>query len=91
MANPKRASMREGPLAALFRQTDPSEGDLSAPPEADPSPEEQTDRGRGRSAGEDGVVVREIEVRAGGERAVSDCEGVGADRIAVSGRRRHPL
>jgi cell division protein FtsZ len=37
MANAKRASMREGPLAALFRKTDPSEAEeqvgQSAPPQ----------------------------------------------------------
>ena len=30
MANPKRASMREGPLAALFRKTE--EGERARPP-----------------------------------------------------------
>ncbi len=41
MANPKRASMREGPLAALFRKTEEEpEGDTSAPhPALDASPE----------------------------------------------------
>jgi cell division protein FtsZ len=40
MANPKRASMREGPLAALFRKTEEgSEGqDAQAPPEQGGSP-----------------------------------------------------
>jgi cell division protein FtsZ len=40
--------MREGPLAALFRQTDPTEPDLSVSPPASP-PDEQSDRARGRS------------------------------------------
>src|SRR3954468_16019178 len=42
MASGKRASMREGPLAALFRKTDgeePPAGDPVAPPPA-PAPEE---------------------------------------------------
>ncbi len=33
MANAKRASMREGPLAALFRKTDEDEDGLTTPPE----------------------------------------------------------
>jgi cell division protein FtsZ len=38
MANAKRASMREGPLAALFRKTEEDEGEpVAAPPEA-PAP-----------------------------------------------------
>jgi cell division protein FtsZ len=37
MANAKRASMREGPLAALFRKTEEAEGQPSeAPPEPEP-------------------------------------------------------
>src|SRR5690242_17395781 len=32
MANAKRASMREGPLAALFRKTEESEDPQAAPP-----------------------------------------------------------
>ncbi len=31
MANAKRASMREGPLAALFRKTEDIEGSLERP------------------------------------------------------------
>ena len=43
MTNPKRASMREGPLAALFRKTeelekDPPAGEPSAPDAATPAP-----------------------------------------------------
>src|SRR5580658_4905863 len=30
MANPKRASMREGPLAALFRKTEGEDGEATA-------------------------------------------------------------
>jgi cell division protein FtsZ len=41
MANPKRASMREGPLAALFRKT---EGEDAAAPESG-APEEQASAG----------------------------------------------
>jgi cell division protein FtsZ len=36
MANPKRASMREGPLAALFRKTEELESDQRAPADAEP-------------------------------------------------------
>ncbi|HWX96692.1 MAG TPA: cell division protein FtsZ [Solirubrobacteraceae bacterium] len=36
MANAKRASMREGPLAALFRKTEDEEGEPVAPPQGDP-------------------------------------------------------
>jgi len=41
MANAKRASMREGPLAALFRKTelDGEEGAQPAPSERAPEPE----------------------------------------------------
>jgi cell division protein FtsZ len=39
MANPKRASMREGPLAALFRKTEDAEGQpTQAPVEPEPAP-----------------------------------------------------
>src|ERR1700691_67322 len=39
MANPKRASMREGPLAALFRKTEELEKDESAEqPASEPAP-----------------------------------------------------
>jgi cell division protein FtsZ len=48
MASHKRASMREGPLAALFRQTDP-ETDQSVSPPAGPHPGEQADRARSES------------------------------------------
>ena len=41
MANPKRASMREGPLAALFRKTEEAEDGEAArrrpPPAAPPA------------------------------------------------------
>src|SRR5215831_11385907 len=36
MANPKRASMREGPLAALFRKTEEEEGRGEDPPGSRP-------------------------------------------------------
>ena len=38
MANPKRASMREGPLAALFRKTEDEEGEAPAASEAASAP-----------------------------------------------------
>jgi cell division protein FtsZ len=39
MANAKRASMREGPLAALFRKTEDAEGEpAAAPPPDEPAP-----------------------------------------------------
>jgi cell division protein FtsZ len=44
MASGKRASMREGPLAALFRRTDEEEGSAAPgekPPEGEPEPREQ--------------------------------------------------
>jgi len=42
MASGKRASMREGPLAALFRKTDEDEGgDHRAPPAESPTPQER--------------------------------------------------
>src|SRR5580704_17272307 len=40
MANPKRASMREGPLAALFRKTE-LDGEDEAPPAAAPPARER--------------------------------------------------
>jgi cell division protein FtsZ len=43
MTNPKRASMREGPLAALFRKTEDLEKDLSATPQ--PAPDAATAAG----------------------------------------------
>jgi cell division protein FtsZ len=43
MANPKRASMREGPLAALFRKTEELEKD--APPEQPPASDAATPAG----------------------------------------------
>ena len=36
MANPKRASMREGPLAALFRKTEGEEGESGESPPGSP-------------------------------------------------------
>jgi cell division protein FtsZ len=47
MANAKRASMREGPLAALFRKTDEASGEpASSPrPETSPRPEGSRDSG----------------------------------------------
>ena len=45
MANAKRASMREGPLAALFRKTEDDEGEPgAAPPQADEAPAERARR-----------------------------------------------
>src|SRR3954452_12202827 len=41
MANPKRASMREGRLAALFRKTEEGEDAEGQPAEAAPAPREQ--------------------------------------------------
>ena len=48
MANPKRASMREGPLAALFRKTEEDEGET---PRA-PAPQEPPKGGKARRAAE---------------------------------------
>src|SRR5271167_1255731 len=42
MANPKRASMREGPLAALFRKTDEASEEASG---ASPAPEHPRESG----------------------------------------------
>ena len=47
MANPKRASMREGPLAALFRKTEDLEKDTGEQPSA---PEAATPAGAGEPA-----------------------------------------
>ena len=45
MANAKRASMREGPLAALFRKTEGSEGDAGDPSQSgQPEPPQSDDR-----------------------------------------------
>ena len=38
MANPKRASMREGPLAALFRKTEGEDGEAAGGTETEPAP-----------------------------------------------------
>ena len=38
MANPKRASMREGPLAALFRKTEGEDGEPTVASESAPAP-----------------------------------------------------
>jgi cell division protein FtsZ len=48
MANPKRASMREGPLAALFRKTEEDEEET---PRA-PAPQDPPEAGRSRRAAE---------------------------------------
>jgi cell division protein FtsZ len=48
MANPKRASMREGPLAALFRKTEELEGDPSGADRSEP--EAATPQGGGQVA-----------------------------------------
>src|SRR6266404_7391384 len=37
MANAKRASMREGPLAALFRKTEDAEGEAAEPSSGEPA------------------------------------------------------
>ena len=42
MANPKRASMREGPLAALFRKTEGEDGEPTVASESAPAPEAAT-------------------------------------------------
>jgi cell division protein FtsZ len=42
MANPKRASMREGPLAALFRKTEGEDGEPASASEPAPAPEAAT-------------------------------------------------
>jgi hypothetical protein len=44
MPSPKRASMREGPLAALFRKTadDPGAADPEPPPKREPHPALET-------------------------------------------------
>ncbi len=47
MANPKRASMREGPLAALFRKTEDLEKDAAEQP---PAPDAATPAGAGEPA-----------------------------------------
>jgi cell division protein FtsZ len=45
MANPKRASMREGPLSALFRRTDEPEEPAAPPPEKrPPAPERRAEQ-----------------------------------------------
>jgi len=46
MANPKRASMREGPLAALFRKTEGEDGEAAGETETEPTlaPEAATPR-----------------------------------------------
>ena len=49
MANPKRASMREGPLAALFRKTEDLEKDAV---ERSPAPDAATPAGAGESTAE---------------------------------------
>ncbi|MGC2374467.1 MAG: hypothetical protein WA484_11400, partial [Solirubrobacteraceae bacterium] len=50
MTNPKRASMREGPLAALFRKTEDLEKDPSA--EQQPAPVAATPAGASEAAAE---------------------------------------
>jgi len=49
MANPKRASMREGPLAALFRKTEDLEKESTEQP---PAPDAATSAGAGEPAAE---------------------------------------
>src|SRR5207302_1578527 len=73
MGNAKRASMREGPLAALFRKTEESE----EPTEAGRAPSRS--EGRGAEAGES-----EREPARGRERASTD---PGADRDGREVRR----
>src|SRR5947209_11201120 len=51
MANAKRASMREGPLAALFRQTEELEGESEGAPAPQEEPAQSAERdSRGTSA-----------------------------------------
>ena len=45
MANAKRASMREGPLAALFRKTEGEEGEPGESPPASTPPEHPRETG----------------------------------------------
>ena len=49
MASGKRASMREGPLAALFRKTEEAQ-ETPQPPPAEPPPRQRRARARGRGA-----------------------------------------
>jgi cell division protein FtsZ len=75
MSNPKRASMREGPLAALFRKT---EGDESAPEGAGPSA--GADAGADSGAGPEARAPRSQTAAAGERRG----EQRGAPHPALS-------
>jgi cell division protein FtsZ len=50
MANPKRASMREGPLAALFRKTEGEDGQEHEPAKSDSPPAERSAAGSASAA-----------------------------------------
>jgi cell division protein FtsZ len=47
MANAKRASMREGPLAALFRKTEEASEEPASPPRPESSPQPEGSRESG--------------------------------------------
>src|ERR1700678_1533069 len=77
MANPKRASMREGPLAALFRKTEDEEPDGRGEPES----------GAGAAAGK-GSSPGAAAAKAGrGQRKAADIED---DGRASDGRAPPP-
>ena len=63
MANPKRASMREGPLAALFRKTEEIDNDGKA--QADPEPALAESAARQPHAGPGTAAASASERRAG--------------------------
>jgi cell division protein FtsZ len=68
VTNAKRASMREGPLAALFRRTEePDEPVAGAPPQERPGDEEQPQRAADDAASE--TAASEIATERGGRSA----------------------
>ena len=80
MANPKRASMREGPLAALFRKTEDLEKDAVEQP---PAPGAATPAGAGEPA-----------AQASASEAVPPsavAEPAAASRLPPRPRRRYPI
>src|ERR1700722_5633055 len=68
MANPKRVSMREGPLAALFRKTEELEGDASTTPP--PQPDAATPVGEQQAT----AGASDIVAGAGATRAPAQSE-----------------
>ena len=86
MANPKRASMREGPLAALFRKTEDLEKDVVERS----TPDAATPAGAGEPIAEASASASQLPKRgaAGGGR----CRAVGSHRLLPSSdaRRRAP-